>query len=209
VGKSTLLNALAGRDVAITSEVAGTTRDVLEVRLDLNGLAVTVLDMAGMRRSDDRIERIGVDRAVARAEAADLRVFLSTPEAPADGFVAAREGDIQVRGKSDLRGAEAGGLAVSGFTGAGLDALLAAIGEELGRRASRATLVAHLRQRQALARAADRLEAAVVLIAGGEGTAELAAEELRQGLHALEVLVGRVDLEAVLDEIFAQFCLGK
>ncbi len=208
VGKSTLLNALAGRDVAIISEIAGTTRDVLEVRLDLNGLAVTVLDMAGMRATDERIERIGVDRAVARANNADMRVFLTLPDLPAPEFVARRDGDIVVRGKADLGGSECSETTVSGLTGEGVDALLGAIADELRKRAAGASLTAHIRQERALRDAAAGLEAAAKVLRADLG-GELAAEELRRAVHALEFLVGRVDLEAVLDEIFAEFCLGK
>jgi tRNA modification GTPase len=209
VGKSTLLNALAGRDVAITSEFAGTTRDVIEVRLNLDGLAVTVLDMAGMRSADDEVERLGVNRAVSRAEGADIRVFLSLPDAPADGFVARRKGDIEVWGKADLALGRTVGMAVSGVSGEGVSALLAAILEELKGRVSGASLAAHLRQEKALRQAEVRLAAAESLIGRGGGDTELVAEELRQALHSLEFLVGRVDLELVLDEVFAQFCLGK
>lgn len=208
VGKSTLLNALAGRDVAIISEIAGTTRDVLEVRLNLNGLAVTILDMAGMRATEDRIERIGVDRAVARANDADMRVFLTLPDLPAPGFVAKRDGDIVVRGKGDLGGGACSGMSVSGLSGEGVDALLGAISNELGKRAAGASLTAHIRQERALGDAAASLEAALGVMRADLG-GELAAEELRRAVHALEFLIGRVDLEAVLDEIFAEFCLGK
>lgn len=116
-GKSTLLNALAGREAAITSERAGTTRDVIEVRMNLGGLPVTLLDTAGLRDSEDEIEQIGIARALERAEMADLRVFLQdeTGDLP---FLAPREGDIVLQGKADLR---PGGLAVgiSGKTGKG------------------------------------------------------------------------------------------
>src|SRR5690606_5262999 len=97
-GKSTLLNRLAGREAAITSEIAGTTRDVIEVRMDLSGLAVTLLDTAGLRESDDLVEREGIRRAIERAEAADLRLFMGQ----GDLGIEPRPGDIQLSGKSDL-----------------------------------------------------------------------------------------------------------
>ena len=114
-GKSTLLNALSGRDAAITSEIAGTTRDVIEVHMDLGGLPVTFLDTAGLRESEDRIEQIGVERGLARARQADLRIFVLSALGERL-LLAPGEDDIQVLGKADLRG----GLGVSGLTGLGL-----------------------------------------------------------------------------------------
>jgi tRNA modification GTPase len=208
-GKSTLLNALAGRDVAITSEVAGTTRDVIEVRMDLRGLPVTLLDTAGLRATGDAVERIGVARARDRAAAADLRVVLAVDA----GDVARlgldlRPDDIVVRAKADLVPG-AGGLGVSGLTGAGIGALLDRIASVLETRAVGAGSLSHARQREAIARAVSVLDAAERFLATDPAQAELAADSLQQALRALDFLVGRVDVEAVLDVIFASFCLGK
>ncbi|AOZ68083.1 tRNA uridine-5-carboxymethylaminomethyl(34) synthesis GTPase MnmE [Rhodobacter xanthinilyticus] len=204
-GKSTLLNALAGREAAITSEIAGTTRDVIEVRMDLGGLAVTLLDTAGLRETEDVVEAIGVERAVSRAEAADLRIFLlDREEIP---LIAPRDGDLLVQGKADLHPAE--GLAISGKTGAGVDALVAAVTERLTERAAGAGVMSRERHREALARAIRSLESARDEVLRGGERAELAAEGLRQAARALESLVGRVDVEHLLDEIFASFCIGK
>lgn len=209
VGKSTLLNALAGRDAALTSEVAGTTRDVIEVRMDLDGLPLTVLDMAGMREGGGRIERIGVARARARAARADLRLFLVADHGEVSGLGVAEEpGDIVALAKADLR-RPGGALAVSGLTGTGLDALLARIAAELQDRAAGATLLSHSRQRDAVTRAAAAVEAALAELARGEAAVEVAVEEIRTALRMLDFLVGRVDVEAVLDVIFQSFCLGK
>ncbi len=202
VGKSTLLNAIAGRDVAITSERAGTTRDVLEVRLDLRGLPVTLLDMAGVRAADDEIERIGVDRAVERAARADMRVFLVETDGAVPAEVARAPGDIVVRSKADLTGE-----GVSGLTGVGLGALLDQIADELGRRAESASSTSHARQARAIADAAAAVDAALHGLARSE--AEMVAEDLRTALRCLDFLVGRVDVEAVLDVIFRDFCIGK
>ena len=117
VGKSTLLNRLAGRDVAITSEIAGTTRDVIEVRLDLDGIAVTLLDTAGMRDTDDIVEGLGVQRAKERAARADIRVHMLLSDDPLPQDI--DESDILVQAKSDLGHRD--GLAVSGQSGAGID----------------------------------------------------------------------------------------
>jgi tRNA modification GTPase len=208
VGKSTLLNALAGREAALTSEVAGTTRDVIEVHMDLGGLAVTLLDMAGLRSGGDRVEALGIDRARQRAARADLRVFL-IEAAELDGLgVAVEPGDLVVGAKADLRPAAAG-LAVSGTTGSGIDRLLAAVGDALQHRASAASLVSRERQRRAIEQAAAALGEARRHLEPPAPAVELAAEEIRSALRALDFLVGKVDVEAVLDLIFESFCLGK
>ena len=204
-GKSTLLNALAGREAAITSDVAGTTRDVVEVRMDMGGLAVTLLDTAGLRVSDDRVEVIGIERALARAKAADLRIFLL------DGrdlpLLTPGADDLLVRGKADLGGVS--GLCVSGVTGQGLDALVQRITGVLSGRAAGAGIMTRERHRAAMVRAIGALESAQKEIEGGSGRTELVAESIRQGIRALDSLVGRVDVEDLLDEIFASFCIGK
>lgn len=203
VGKSTLLNALAGREAAITSEFAGTTRDVIEVRMDLRGLPVALMDLAGLRETEDPVETIGVRRARARAAAADLRVFLV--EAPADierlGVERHAE-DVLAFAKGDLRN---DGRGVSGQTGQGLESLIEEIAGVLSRRAAEATLIGHERQRTAIARAAEAVAGAITVLE----TPEIAAEELRRALRALDFLIGAADVEAVLDVIFGRFCIGK
>lgn len=205
-GKSTLLNALAGRDAAITSEAAGTTRDVIEVRMDLGGLPVTLLDTAGLRDTGDTVEAIGVERAIVRAKAADLRVFLLGGEGDPVGLAAGAD-DIVVRGKADLAGGE--GPGVSGKTGAGIAELIARISSVLEPRAARAVTATRERHRQAILRALGALEKAADEVRGAGGRDEIAAEELRAALRALDSLVGRVDVENLLDEIFSSFCIGK
>lgn len=204
VGKSTLLNAIAGREAAITSEIAGTTRDVIEVRLDLQGLPVTLLDTAGLRETSDVVESIGIERALSRANAADLRVFLTESDGPVD---LAREGDIILRAKADLSGGDAGGI--SGKTGEGVAELLQEIGARLSMRAAAAGLATRERHRSAMDRALGSIAAAESHAAAGSVRYDLAAEELRTAVRALESLVGRIDVENLLDEIFASFCLGK
>jgi tRNA modification GTPase len=204
-GKSTLLNALAGRDAAITSEVAGTTRDVIEVRMDLGGLPVTLLDTAGLRDSDDHVESIGITRALQRAERADLRIFLLDGEDVP--LLPPQADDILVWGKADIR--RTGGFAVSGKTGEGLETLIHRITEVLSGRAAGAGLMTRERHRAALTTAIGALESARNEVEGGLVIAELAAEYLRRAIRALDSLVGRVDVEDLLDEIFASFCIGK
>ncbi|MEX3316174.1 tRNA uridine-5-carboxymethylaminomethyl(34) synthesis GTPase MnmE [Sulfitobacter sp. PS-8MA] len=203
-GKSTLLNALAGRDAAITSEIAGTTRDVIEVRMDLGGLPVTLLDTAGLRESEDQIEAIGIGRARERAALADLRVFLMEPEE--DLGVAMQPGDIAVRPKVDMTGNADG---VSGRTGLGIDALITKVQDTLSKRSSTIGLATHERHRVALQKAASSLAEVDVILRQGPDAYDLAAEELRYAIRSLESLVGLIGVENLLDEIFSSFCVGK
>lgn len=205
-GKSTLLNTLAGRNAAITSEFAGTTRDVIEVHMDLGGLAVTFLDTAGLRVSDDAVEKIGIERAKERAGQADLRVFLLDSTGHSLG-ISPREGDISVHGKADLGPVD--GLSISGTTGQGVSELIDIITEKLTHLASGAGLAIRERHRNAIVRAARSLGLAETEVSSHHERSELAAEEIRNAIRALDSLVGRVDVEHVLDEIFASFCLGK
>jgi len=205
VGKSTLLNALAGRDAAITSEVAGTTRDVIEVRMELAGLPVTLLDTAGLRETDDTVEKIGVARALERAKAADLRVFLIETDSKPE-FDPAPD-DIVLTSKADLSGEKFG--AVSGKTGAGVARLVEQIGAKLSSKTAKAGLATRARHKEAMERCLVSLAEASNRVALGPEFTDIASEELRISLEALNMLIGRVDIENVLDEVFSSFCLGK
>lgn len=208
-GKSTLLNALAGREAAITSEHAGTTRDVIEVRMDLAGLAVTLLDTAGLREAQDPVEGIGVARALARAERSDLRIFLlDGDDMP---MLAPQIGDIKALGKCDLAGRSslAVDVRVSGTTGEGLTKLTTLIADRLSERVAGAATITRQRHRRAIARAVEGLKSAAGEIDAGAGRTEFAAEQLRHAIRGLDSLVGRVDVEDLLDDIFASFCIGK
>lgn len=205
LGKSTLLNALAGREAAITSEVAGTTRDVIEVHMDIAGYAVTLLDTAGLRETSDPVERIGVQRAMERAAAADLRVFL-VAERGAALPIAAQAGDLVLLAKADLTGEVED--SISGLTGVGVDRLLADIGQRLATRVAGAGLVVRARHRVAVERALAGLERSIRMLASARGL-ELVASELRGCAVTLGSLVGRIDVETLLDEIFSSFCIGK
>ncbi len=205
-GKSTLLNAMAGREAALTSEIAGTTRDVIEVRMDVRGLAVTFLDTAGLRDPEDTLEKMGIARAKARAEAADLRVYLlSDPDEVPEIELGAD--DIVLEGKADLIGRNAG--AVSGKTGAGVDTLLSQVADLLSDRVAGAGLATHARHRLAMIAAMEALALARIEVEAGAERGDLAAEHLRTALRSLDALIGRVDVEAVLGEIFSSFCIGK
>lgn len=207
-GKSTLLNALARREAAITSSVAGTTRDVIEVRMDLGGLPVTLLDTAGLRESSDAVETIGIARAIARAEAADLRIFLLDGEEVPLGLTPTAE-DLMVRAKADLNGGTSGMLAVSGLTGQGLPELVAAVQARLSGRAAGDGILIRERHRLAIGRAIRAIESAQDALKESGPELELVAEHLRGATRALDSLTGRVDVEDLLDEIFSSFCIGK
>lgn len=205
VGKSSLLNALAGREAAITSAVAGTTRDVIEVRMDIGGLPVTLLDTAGMRETEDEIERIGVERAKDRAERADLRVLLLDPDEDPTCY-ALKDGDIVVRSKADLTGDLE---AISSKTGQGLTGLVSSLEQVLSSRTQGGGVFIRERHRRALIEATQSLDSAKIWLYGRTPSVELAASDLRAALHQMQVLVGMVGVETLLDEIFSSFCIGK
>lgn len=200
VGKSTLLNRLAGRDAAITSEIAGTTRDVIEVQMDLRGLPVTFLDTAGLRVAGDEIERLGIERARQRAEQADLRLILVAPGDPLP--LEPLSGDLVLAPKADL-----GGEGISGLTGQGVDAMLDHVIAVLEQRVQKIGTATRERHRIALSTALESLDVALNNL--DQLPEDVLAEELRTATRALASLVGRVDVEAVLGEIFSSFCIGK
>ena len=216
-GKSSLLNRLAGRDAAIVSTRAGTTRDVVEVRMDLAGWPITLADTAGLRESRDEIESEGVRRALARAASADLSlvVFDGALWPAADAQSSALLGDdaLAVLNKTDLLPSPAPAaigehqaLGVSCLTGAGIEALLETLADEIARRypAGGAPALTRARHRHAVVECRDTLARA---LAGPAD--ERLAEELRLAAHALGRITGRVDVEAMLDLIFRDFCIGK
>lgn len=211
-GKSSLINALARRDVAIVAETAGTTRDIIEVRLDLNGYAVIVADTAGLRETAETVESEGVRRALARAEASDLTLLLldSSASDPFAGLPTgiAERASLTVWNKIDLpsrRSRE--GLRLSLQTGEGFDTLQAAIGAKVAERLERpgeAPVLTRARHRHALEQATAALERAVV-----STQPELFAEDLRLATRWIGRITGRVDIEELLDVVFRDFCIGK
>ncbi|KMO27866.1 tRNA modification GTPase MnmE [Methylobacterium variabile] len=205
-GKSTLLNALARRDVAIVSEIPGTTRDAIEVRCDLGGLPVLLVDTAGLRESADAIEAEGVARSRRRMDQADLVLWLREPGGVAPPPLAVPV--LTVATKADLSAEPVDGVAISARTGAGLDTLLTEI-EHFAQAAlgTGDALVTRERQRLALERCLHHLDRVAVLGAGLP--AELVAEDLRLAVRALGEVAGRVGVEEMLDRLFASFCIGK
>ena len=205
VGKSTLLNRLARRDVAITSEIAGTTRDVIEVRMDVEGIPVTLLDTAGLRETDDLVENLGVIRARERAEQADVCVYMLDIDDNIPQNIDART--ILVRAKADLAAHD--DVAVSGLTGLGVDRLITIIGEKLSDQVGSVGVAIRDRHRIALERGKAELEEALLKLQNDDGLAEITAEHIWRAIRSVDSLVGRVDVEDILDEIFSSFSIGK
>ncbi|UXN61892.1 tRNA uridine-5-carboxymethylaminomethyl(34) synthesis GTPase MnmE [Phyllobacterium zundukense] len=212
-GKSSLLNALAGRDVAIVSDEPGTTRDLIEIKLDLNGLPVLVTDTAGLRETEGKVEKMGIDRALEQASAADLVITLtdlSNPVEPrlndvADGII------LRVGTKSDLTqspGAAAYDLVLSTRTGEGLDDLLEMLAKrvELAAGSLSDPLPTRRRHMELLTETGREVTAAVYDEAA---PLEVRAEYLRRASHSLGRITGDVDVEDILDVVFSQFCIGK
>ena len=230
VGKSTLMNQLARREVAIVSPHAGTTRDIIEVQLDLDGYPVTVIDTAGIRETDDPVEREGVRRARARAAEADLVLWLIDATHEKD-FDEGKAPVWMVRNKIDLDQVEsdAAGLrldvaihrrsasvleqtsadfAISASRGDGIAELISALvafaQSYFG--SGEGGLISRERQRKLLEQTVVSLQRSTSVIEHGE---ELAAEDLRIAARSLGQLLGRVDVEDLLDVIFRDFCIGK
>ena len=216
VGKSSLLNRLAGREAAIVSDEAGTTRDVLEVRLDLAGVPVTLADTAGLRQGQGAVEKEGIRRGLARASSADLRLVMVAPDAQGrleGDFELARSGDLKILNKSD-RGIDGpldeGLILISALSGEGIDELIAALTAKVGTLfgASENPVITRARHREGLADCAEALARAEHGLKAGLDPA-LVAEDLRIAMRALGRITGRVDVEDLLDVVFRDFCIGK
>jgi tRNA modification GTPase len=213
-GKSSLLNALARRDAAIVSTRAGTTRDVVEVHLDLSGYPVILADTAGLRDTADAIEEEGIRRALQRAEQADLKLVLfdASSNMDAKSLSLIDEKTIPVLSKIDLdlTKAREGFINVSAQTGDGIPQLLHAITERLQgwMEQSAAPPLTRQRHREALQHAAEALHRAEIGVLA-RAPHELTAEELRVAAMAIGRITGRVDVEDILDKIFREFCIGK
>ena len=203
-GKSTLLNHLAGRAAAITSDTPGTTRDVIEVRMNIGGYAVTLLDTAGIRSAEDGVEQLGIDLALQRARSADVRLFL-TGDAEITG-VTPFDGDVVAAGKADLGSSE--GFAISGKTGEGVDELLAMLINRFEKLTSGAGLAIRTRHKMAMENSLLYIQNVKEALENDVGL-DIAAAELRAAVLSVDSIVGRVDVEDLLGEIFSSFCIGK
>jgi tRNA modification GTPase len=224
VGKSSLLNALAGAELAIVTPVPGTTRDKIGQTIQIEGVPVHVVDTAGLRESQDEVERIGIARSWREIDNADAVIFLHdlTRAGLADyetgeRAVAARLGDparvLHVFNKSDASNAPVAtaGLRMSALTGAGLTDLRRALLERAGWHASPQgdVYIARTRHVQALQRTREHVATAQALAARADAALDLLAEELRLAHHALGEITGRWSADALLGEIFGRFCIGK
>lgn len=200
-GKSTLMNALAGRDVAITSAIAGTTRDVVEAPVALHGYPFVLIDTAGLRESDDEVEAIGIGRARANLDAADLILWLGEPDECPDAKRA-----IRISNKADLKPiANGADLALSAVTGEGIDRLLDVMrsrAQSLLPGEGEAAL--HRRHRHVLTEVAGALR-----LAADSDDLLITAEGLRQARVQFDRLTGRSGVEDMLDALFGRFCIGK
>jgi tRNA modification GTPase len=211
-GKSSLLNKLVRRDAAITSPIAGTTRDIVEVAIDLEGYPILLADTAGLRESDDIVEQEGLRRALQRAEEAEIRLFVFDARHPGDtrrGSAWAGASTILVANKIDLVSDRSelpsSALPVSALTGEGIDALLSTLGQRVTQSYRiEAPLLTRARHRQALEEAVASLRRSV-----SATLPELRAEDLRLALRSLGRITGAVDVEDLLDVIFRDFCIGK
>ncbi|MBM3951369.1 MAG: tRNA uridine-5-carboxymethylaminomethyl(34) synthesis GTPase MnmE [Rhodospirillales bacterium] len=217
VGKSTLLNALARREAAIVSDIPGTTRDVIEVPLDIAGFKVVLADTAGVRESVELIEREGVRRALAEARSADIAILVCDPETT-DEIETILESTskessqlIVITNKYDLnpgRNPRISGLPVSAKTGAGLDELVQAIRSRIetvfGSAEDHGPALTRARHRELLEACAGNLARALKA-----ESPELIAEDLRLAARALGAITGHIDVEKILDSIFRDFCIGK
>ena len=208
-GKSTLINRIASRDVAIISEIPGTTRDLLEVTIDLRGLPVTFIDSAGIREASDEIEKLGIARARAKAKEAHVVLWLVPSDAPA------AEPDLShphlwvVQTKSDLRSVQGEDGSISALTGEGVGELLSKLYDALvsTKAATEPSLLVSRRQFSSVSAASDALSRGIERLRLGQ--LELVAEELRLASAYLDEMIGVIRNDDLLDEVFGRFCLGK
>lgn len=221
VGKSSLMNALLGRERALVSAQPGTTRDYLEEPLALGTQQLLVCDTAGFRNADDDVERAGVERSRDLLANADVVVFVADGSTPLDGMDASLRSEIgarpivAVRNKADLPAAwddDLGldWLSVSAKLGTGIGDLAEAVGRALpqGTTPPEGVVVTNARHHEGLVRARGSLERGAALLSA-DGELDLVAAELQQACAALDELVGRSDVEDVLDRVFSRFCVGK
>ena len=222
-GKSTLINELSRRDIAIVSHLPGTTRDLLEVQIDLNGYLVNVVDSAGIREPADEIESIGIQRAVGRAKTADLILWLCDHREIVEPYAEFNGSNVwPIYTKCDIdhqigtayvadigtEGDESGfGLRISVVSGYQINELLARLAEFVAKKLSGGAVEVTIneRHRHALSRSLEALRG----IPACARYPEVVATKLREAMYELEVLIGRVGVDNILSEIFSSFCVGK
>lgn len=211
-GKSSLLNALAGREAAIVSEYAGTTRDVIEVALDIAGVPVWLADTAGLREAEGPIEAEGIARARARAARADLVLWLTAADQDEVDSLPELSVDLwRVTTKIDLAptAARADDVAVSVRSGVGVEALMTKLGDYVRQRLPHEGVALLTRQRHVLACQRARAALQRVMQSGATPMLDLMAADLHEATRALAQVIGLIDVEQVLDDLFSRFCIGK
>ena len=206
-GKSTLINKLAKRNVAITSRISGTTRDIIELRYNLDGIPIVFLDTAGIRKSKNKIEKIGVSKSLKKANKSHLRVILSEniEEVLSLGLKKSSL-DIVLRPKGDLKGSEP---SISGKTGKGIENLLQQIKERLYSKKINSTVINRTRHLERVNICINYINNIKELVSRDTIELELLANELRGIILNIDSLLGLIDTESMLGEIFSNFCIGK
>ena len=206
-GKSTLINKLAKRNVAITSRISGTTRDIIELRYNLDGIPIVFLDTAGIRKSKNKIEKIGISNSLKKANKSHLRVILSQniEEVLSLGLKKSSL-DIVLRPKGDLKGSEP---SISGKTGKGIENLLQQIKERLYSKKINSTVINRTRHLERVNICINYINNIKELVSRDTIELELLANELRGIIINIDGLLGLIDTESMLGEIFSNFCIGK
>ena len=206
-GKSTLINKLAKRNVAITSRISGTTRDIIELRYNLDGIPIVFLDTAGIRKSKNKIEKIGISKSLKKANKSDLRVILSEniEEVLSLGLKKSSL-DIVLRPKGDLKGSEP---SISGKTGKGIENLLQEIKERLYSKKISSSVINRTRHLERVNICINYINNIKELVSRDIIELELLANELRGIILNIDGLLGLIDTESMLGEIFSNFCIGK
>ncbi len=209
VGKSTLFNALLKRNAAITSKIAGTTRDIIEARLDLGGIPITILDTAGIRNAKGSLEKMGVQLALQRAKQADLRIFVSDNNIFDYFGLEFLDGDLRVNNKSDTKNIKNDFISISAKFGDGIEELMETIAKIFKSKVSKASMAINERHRNSMVRALEALVSAECELKLGGENLELCAEDINIAIRAMDSLIGIIDVEEVLGEIYSKFCIGK
>ncbi len=218
VGKSSLLNTLSGRDRAIVTDIAGTTRDTLEIDFEVNGIPVRLTDTAGLRETDDTVEQEGVRRAKSAAESADLVIFVADAFRPETWDASVHfedlECDLKIMNKVDLAPGHDfsadGFLPLSTKQGTGMDTLLSVISEKLGdiNLTDEGSMVTSARHREAMKSSLASIESGLVML-GQDEMIDLTAVEWRRAWSSLGEILGIGDVEFILEKVFSEFCIGK
>ena len=209
VGKSSLLNYLAGKEKAIVSEQAGTTRDIIELSIDLKGYRVNFYDTAGIRSTEDTLEKIGIDRALKKAALSHMRVFLLNPNDIVEDFgVVIEPADLILCAKCDLQ-SHAKYSGVSSATGDGVEDMLSKILNNIMKSDGYSSILINERHKKITERTLVFLRLVLEEIDLTEARIEIVAENLRLAIVELDFLVGKINVEDVLGDIFSSFCIGK